>query len=128
MAAHKGRSVTFTWGGVAVAGVREKGITLNGEAIDITSDENNGWRTLLALSAEDQVDIALSGVTKEDTFIKDWFQGNRQKSVVITYPTGQSFTGTFMLVGTGDTAPYNDATAFEATLQSSGVVTYTPAP
>ena len=35
--------------------------------------------------------------------------------------------GTFYLASYSETGTYNEATVFEAELQSSGVVTYTPA-
>lgn len=126
MAGHLGRSVAFTWGGAAVLGVQEKGVTVNGEAVDISSDENSGWRTLLSEPGEKQVDISISGVVKDKVFITDLFAGTIQKTVTITYPNGSVISGTFHLVSTAETHPYKTATTFEATLQSSGAVTFTP--
>jgi predicted secreted protein len=128
MAANLGRKVVFTWGGAAVLGVREKGVAVNGEPIDITSDENNGWRTLLDEPGESSVDISISGVTKDHTFLTDMFAGTLQKPVTVTYPNGAILTGTFHLASTSDTVPYKEAQTFEASLQSTGPVTFTPAP
>lgn len=130
MVAKAGRQVVFTWGSasppVEIAGVREKGIELNGEPIDITSDENDGWRTLLSLPAENQVNVSLSGVTKDRTLITDWFAGTRTREATFTYPDGSILQGEFFLATFNDTAVYNEAVAFEASLQSTGVVTFTP--
>jgi predicted secreted protein len=128
MAANLGRKVTFTWGGAAVLGVREKGVTINGEPIDITSDDDNGWRSLLAEPGESSVDISISGVTKDDIFLVDLFAGNRQKPTTLIWPNGAILSGTFHLASTSQTNPYKEATTFEASLQSTGPVTYTPAP
>lgn len=127
MPAFKGRSIAFLWGGVAIQGVREKGITRNGDPIDISSDDSLGWRELLDLSAEDQVDIKLSGVVKSEQLRKDWHAGARTKIVTITYPDNSVISGTFYLNNFGETGVYNDATTFEGSLQSTGAVTYTPA-
>jgi predicted secreted protein len=121
-----GRRVVFTWGGVEIEGVREKSAACNGEAIDVSSDDSDGWRELLSEAGENAVDISLSGVTKDKTLKTDWFAGNRTKTVELTYPDGGVLSGTFFLVSYTDTGPYKDATTFEATLQSSGPVTYTP--
>ena len=124
-----GRAVQFRWDGAIIKGVREKGITLNGEAINVTSDEDNGWRTLLDVSAEDSVDISLSGVTKDDILRAAYFGGAaaRTKTATITYPNGAVISGTFYLQNFQETGPYNDAMTFTATLQSSGEASYTPA-
>jgi predicted secreted protein len=126
-----GRKIAFTWGGSAINGVREKGIALAGEPVDLTSDESNGWRTLLEVNApgdagQNQVDVSISGVVKVDTLRAAWF-GDRTKTATFTYPNGASISGEFFLASYNETGSYNDATTFEASLQSSGVVTYTPA-
>jgi len=131
MSANVGRAIEFAWGDASpqtvVAGVQEKGIQLNGDAVDVTADDSDGWRTLLSVAAEDQVTISLSGVTKEETLRKDWFDGNRLQDATITYQDGATITGKFFMQSYSDTGPYNDATTFEAELLSSGVITYTPA-
>lgn len=130
MAAIAGRQVEFRWSDdspmVEIPGVREKGIELNGEAIDITSDDDNGWRSLLSVPAENQVNINLSGVTKNARLRNDWFAGNRLQAARLTYPDGSIINGTFYLATYNETAAYNGAVAFEAALQSSGTVTFTP--
>ena len=128
MAARAGRKIKFRWGTppAEIPGVREKGVTLNGEAIDISADDSNGWRELLADPAQTQVDVSLSGVTKTHTLKVDWFAGNRTKYAEIEYDDGAKIAGQFFLANFADTGVYNDAVTFEATLQSTGVVTYTP--
>ena len=50
MAGRVGRKIKFRWGTppAEIPGVREKGVTLNGEAVDVTGDDSDGWRELLA--------------------------------------------------------------------------------
>lgn len=125
MTANAGRTIELTWGGVAIPGVREKSVALNGEAIDITSDDSLGWRELLSDNpAENQVNISLSGVTKTFALKQDWFANDRMKAVTITYPDGSVLSGNFYMANYTDTGPYNDAITFETELQSSGVVAY----
>lgn len=123
-----GRAIQFRWNGAVIAGVREKGITCNGEAINVTSDEDNGQRTLLDVSAEDSVDVSLSGVTKDDVLADAYFTNQRTGEVEIVYPNGRTIAGTFFLANYAETAPYNNATTFTASIQSAGEITYTPAP
>ena len=131
MPASAGRQITLFWGDdsppVEIGGLREKGIECNGEPIDITSDDDNGWRALLTIAGENQVNISLSGVSKDETLKTDWFAGNRTKEATITYADGGTLVGSFFLASFNETGTYNEATVFEAELQSSGAVIYTPA-
>lgn len=127
MVASAGRQVAFTWNGTPLLGVREKGVALNGEPINVTSDEDGGWRTLIPdVPNEDQVEVKLSGVSKDDRLKNDWFSRTRTRAAIFTYPNGATITGTFMIANFSEGIPYNNALTFEATLQSHGVVTFTP--
>lgn len=127
MVANAGREVDFLWNGLPLLGVREKNIAFNGEPINVTSDEDEGWRTLIAdVAAENQVDITLSGVTKDTRLKIDWFAMTRTRSASFTYPNGDVISGTFMISAFSEGVPYNDAITFECTLQSTGEVFYAP--
>lgn len=127
MVAVAGRQVAMTWNGTPLLGVREKGLTLNGEPINVTSDEDGGWRTLIPdVPAENQVEVKLSGVSKDDRLKTDWFNNTRTRATVFTYPNGAIVSGTFMIASFSEGIPYNNALTFEVTLQSHGVVTFTP--
>lgn len=126
MSAVKGRTITFQWNAGAVLGVQEKDLELNGSPIDITSDESLGWRTLLDVSAQDEVNITISGVTKDTRLRTDWFAGTRTRPVTLTDPDGSVVSGSFYLASYKEKGPYKDARTFEATLNSAGAITYVP--
>ncbi len=130
MAANAGRQLVFLWGSespqVEIPGVKEKGIKLNSEAIDISSDDSEGWRELLSLPAENQVDLSVQGVTKSGRLRDDWFSGLKLQPATIEFPNGATLTGNFYMASYNETATYNEAVAFEMELQSSGQVIYTP--
>lgn len=121
-----GREIEFVWNGAPVLGVREKGMSLNGTPIDVTSDDDDGWSTLLDVSGEDKVDLTLSGVTKDERLKIDWFARTRMRTCTITWPNGSSMTGLFYLASLDLKGPYKDAETFDAKIQSSGVITFTP--
>ena len=54
---------------VLIAGARSKSITINNEPIDITSDDDLGFRTLLDDPAVRSIDMSIEGVTKDDDLI-----------------------------------------------------------
>lgn len=126
MAATAGRSVTFAWNGAAVTGVREKGIALNGEALDVTSDEDSGWQTLLSVAGQNSLEISLSGVTKDRRLMDDWFAGTRTRTASLTYPDGTIISGSFYIDNFKLGTPYNEAQTFDCVLKSTGTPSYTP--
>lgn len=130
MAGNLGREVRFYFGGNSPAdeilGVREKGLTVNGEPVDITSDENSGVRTLLEnAEAEKQIDISISGVVKDFRMRAAKFAGQVTQPCELNYPDGARISGTFHLSSYEEGQPYGDAITFNATLMSAGAITYT---
>ncbi len=121
-----GRDVSFTWDGVEILGVQEKAINRTGNAIDVTSDEDDGHRTLLTKPSVNETNISLSGTLKSDKLANDFASGARTKPVVITYPNGRTITGTFFLQSYNETAPSNDAVKWTAECLSTGEVVETP--
>lgn len=126
-----GRDVLFRWGGDSPAdeipGIREKGLEISGEAINVTSDENSGWRKLLETPSVREVNISISGVTKDTRFISDWFNDRRIQPAALEYPSGfGTISGDFRIASLSITGTYDDATTLEATLESTGTITFTP--
>jgi TP901-1 family phage major tail protein len=76
MAAKAGRKVLFFWKETtdteysAATGLRSKSISLNNEGIDITSDDDNGFRTFLSdVSSLRSADVKVSGVLKDPALL-----------------------------------------------------------
>jgi predicted secreted protein len=129
MTASVGRNITLVLGTppAPIAGVKEKSATFSGEPIDISSDDDGGWRTLLAVPGQKQVELKVSGVTKDRKLLADWFAGATTKAIALTYEDGAKIAGEFFLSEYADKGNFKDATSFDATLMSSGEITYTAA-
>jgi predicted secreted protein len=126
-----GRATVLKKNGTAIAGVRTKTLSWGGESIDVTSNEDGGVRLLLDESAQEQIDITFDGV-EDGTTIRDIW-ANPATSRMLTdieyeFADGSTITGNFRLTSYELSSPYNEATAFSASLESSGLWTYTPAP
>lgn len=121
MAAAVGRTLTLTYGGAVIAGARTKTITINGTPVDITSDDDSGYRTLLEASGEKQIDMSIEGLAKDDVLVEALANnGTLIAEAVLTLPSGATITGDFRLNSVELGAPYNDAVTFTAELQSTG--------
>lgn len=124
--AENGRALTFNWKSVTLAGVRTRGHTLTNELVDVTSDDSNGWRTLLATPGIRSVEITIGGVTENQTLIADFYNAQISGTMVTNLPTTTgTASGTFILESFSETGEHDGAVEFEATFQSSGPVTFT---
>lgn len=129
MAANIGRSFLIKRGSTVIAGVRTKTATVNGEPVDITSDDDSGFRTLLATAGTRSMDLTVEGITKDAELRLAMLSGTSLllTDVNLEYPNGDTVTGDFFLNTLEETGPYNEAVSFTASLQSSGEFTYTAA-
>lgn len=128
MAANVGRNLKLKIDGTAIAGVRTKSLSINREAIDITSDDDDGFRTLLSEAGQMSLDISFDGITKNATLRAAIMTSTdiELSDLEIEYPNGDEIDGTFMLTNLEENGTYNDAIQFSGTLQSSGEWTFTP--
>lgn len=113
-----------------LASVREKSISKANEPIDVTTDDDSAWRTLLEEPGTRSVDISVSGVTDDDYLMGQISASTATlafEDIRVTYPDGATDEGSFFLNSLSRTGSYQDAATFEASLQSSGVITYTAA-
>lgn len=124
MAKLVGRKVKITrttTDGVVVSGVRTKNLTINNEEIDVTDDDDDGWRSLLNDSGMRSIDMSLEGVTKDSALIAAAASGtNLIAEYTVEIPTIGTFTGEFRIGNVQLGAPYNDAVTFTADMKSTG--------
>ena len=127
MAGHNGRELTIDWDAVTLVGVRSKTVARNNEMVDVTTDDDNGWRTLLPTPGVKAVDVSVSGITSDAVLIAEFYNASVTGETLETNPPASfgSETGTFLLSSIETTGEHDGALEFSATLQSTGAVTYT---
>lgn len=117
-----------------LAGINAKSIAVAKEPIDITTDEDNGYRLLLDKAGTKTLDISFSGVTK-DQLLREYIMTEQSQlltDIDIEYPpvgtqtTGDTISGNFYFNGYSEDGGGSDgAITFSGTLQSSGEWTFT---
>lgn len=132
MAGNVGRKLLVKKNGTNLMGVQNKSIATTASAIDITSDDDLGYRTFLAEAGELAIDLSVDGIAK-DTVLRDIIlnggtTGQLLTDITIEYPNGDTIAGDFFFNSYTETGTYNEAVTFSATLQSSGAWTFTDAP
>ena len=130
MSANSGRKIVIKVGGTAIAGAKEKSFSANGEAVDITSDDDQGFRTFLPEAGNMMIDISLSGVAAGDALrtiaTSPSLTGRLMTNVTLEFPdetATTTITGNFYLASYEESGSTTDQITFSASLQSSGAWT-----
>ena len=128
MTAFVGRKALFKKGLTTVAAVRTRSMTLGNEVVDITSDDDNGFRTMLAEPGNKTLDLTVEGVFKDATMLTVAMStSDILEAFSILFPTIGTIAGDFVVTSFESGAAYNEAGTFSCSLQSSGTFTFTPA-
>lgn len=116
-------------------GVNAKTITAGSESIDVTTDEDLGFRCLLSVAGVETLDISGGGVTKDELLRQLMLTGGSKllTDITIEYPpvgtqtTGDVIAGDFYFSNFTETGGGSDAAIeFDFSMQSSGAWTLTP--
>lgn len=135
MAGAASRDLRILKDSTPIAGVNSKSIAVADEPIDVTTDEDSGFRTLLEASGTKTMDISFSGVTKDQVMEELIMTGGSKllTDITVEFPTfgaqttGATISGNFFFNGMTINGGGSDgAIEFDGTLQSSGEWTYTP--
>jgi TP901-1 family phage major tail protein len=112
-----------------IAGLQTKSVSLSAEGIDITNDDDSGYRTLLADTASVKtLDIECGGVAK-DGVLPAWLTAGTHRECIFTYPlegsqtVPRTITGNFRLTKYSEDMPTDGEVKFKASLQSTGTFT-----
>lgn len=129
-----GRVLIFEYPtGTKIASVRTKSFTVDSSAIDVTTDDDSGIRTLLEAPGQHQIDMSVEGLLSNDDLLQQIVDGTLFiQELTIKFPftfstTQATIVGDFRLNNYEQSGEYQDAIAFTATLQSTGPFTFTPA-
>lgn len=130
MAGHSGRDLIINWDSTTLVGVRTRGISNSNEMVDVTTDDDNGWRTLLATPGVKSVEVTAGGISSDEVLLAEFYNASTTgETLAITLPTtlatAGSISGTFHLASFEVTGEHDGSVEFSATFQSSGAVTYT---
>lgn len=125
------RDIIINKNSTRIAGINSKSVNVGKTAIDTTTDEDNGYRTILATKAGlKTIDIEFSGVVKDDVLHDIGLDGSVETmltDIELEFANGDTISGDFWLSGYTETGGGSDGSVdFSGTLNSSGAWTFTP--
>jgi TP901-1 family phage major tail protein len=125
-----GRLLLLRKAGTAIACIRAKTLSWNGETIDLTTDDDGGIRLLANVPAGQSISISGEGVADE-TVMRNiaLVPGTSKMLTDITIVTEDSYTlaGDFMLTTYEITGSHDGEATYSLSLESSDAWTFTGA-
>jgi TP901-1 family phage major tail protein len=130
MAGFNGRELTIDWDATTLVGVRTRGMTNSNEMVDVTTDDDSGWRKLLATPGVKNVEVSCSGISSDEVLLAEFYNASTTgETLKVDLPsslaTPGNVSGTFHLSSFEMNGEHDGAVEFSATFMSSGAVTYT---
>jgi TP901-1 family phage major tail protein len=133
MAAEKGSAFLLKVGNGAqppvfstVAGMRTTQMSVNGEAVNVTSKESGGWRDLLSGAGVRSVSVAASGIftgSAEELRVKANALGGLVDDYELSFESGERLRGRFLVTRLDYSGDYDGERNYALSLESSGPVT-----
>lgn len=141
MAAQKGSALLLKIGADAsaaasadtyttVGGLRSTGITMNDEAVDVTTKDSSGVRELLANGGIQTCSISGSGVFTDaasEATLRTAFGGANFANFEVILPDFGTYQGKFMVASLEYAGEHNGEATYSVSLENSGPFTFTAA-
>ena len=109
-----------------VAGMRTTQLSVNGEAVNVTSKDSGGWRELLSGAGVRSVSVAASGIFTGSA-AEARLRGNAIAGLLddyeLSFESGERMQGRFLVTRLDYAGDYNGERTYSLSLESSGAVT-----
>ena len=130
MAGFNGRALIIDYDSTTLVGVRTRGFSVSNDYVDVTTDDDSGWRTLLADPGLRSVEVTVSGITSDEVLLTDIMAASVAATAVsVELPTSLATNGTmagnFLISSFEENGEHDGAVEFSATFMSAAAITYT---
>ena len=108
-----------------VAGLRTTQLSVNGEAVNVTSKDSGGWRELLSGAGVRSVSVAGSGIftgSAAETRLKGNALSGMLDDYELSFESGERMRGRFLVTRLDYAGDYNGERTYTLSLESSGEV------
>ena len=109
-----------------VAGMRTTQMSVNGEAVNVTSKDSEGWRELLSGAGIRSVSVGASGIftgSAAELRVKGHALAGTLDDYELSFESGERLRGRFLVTRLDYSGDYNGERNYALSLESSGAVT-----
>ncbi|HEY0113527.1 MAG TPA: phage tail protein [Allosphingosinicella sp.] len=108
-----------------VAGMRTTQMSVNGEAVNVTSKDSGGWRELLSGAGVRSVSVGASGIftgSAAELRVKSNALSGAVDDYELSFESGERLRGRFLVTRLDYSGDYNGERNYALNLESSGAV------
>lgn len=108
-----------------VAGMRTTQMSVNGEAVNVTSKDSGGWRVLLSGAGVRSVSVSASGIftgSAAEVRVKTNALAGQVDDYELSFESGERLRGRFLVARLDYSGDYNGERNYALSLESSGPV------
>jgi TP901-1 family phage major tail protein len=108
-----------------VAGMRTTQLSVNGEAVNVTSKDSGGWRELLSGAGVRSVSVSGSGIftgSAAEARLKSHALAGLIDAYELSFESGERMAGRFLVTRLDYAGDYNGERTYTLSLESSGPV------
>jgi TP901-1 family phage major tail protein len=108
-----------------VAGMRTTQMSVNGEAVNVTSKDSGAWRELLSGAGVRSVSVAASGIftgSAQEARVKTNALAGLLDDYELSFESGERMRGRFLVTRLDYAGDYNGERTYALSLESSGEV------
>ena len=108
-----------------VAGMRTTQMSVNGEAVNVTTKDSGAWRELLSGAGVRSVSVSGSGIftgSVAETRLKTNALGGLIDDYELSFESGERMRGRFLITRLDYAGDYNGERTYSLSLESSGQV------
>ena len=109
-----------------IAGMRTTQMSVNGEAVNVTSKDSGGWRELLSGAGVRSISVAASGIftgSAAEIRLKSNALAGQIDDYELSFESGERLRGRFLVTRLDYSGDYNGERNYALSLESSGPVT-----
>lgn len=130
MAGFNGRQLVIDWDSTTLVGVQSRTVSTTNDYVDVTTDDDSGWRTLLADPGLRSVEVSVNGIASDEVLLAEIYAASVTSSTLdVNLPTSLTTPGTlsgsFLVSSFEQSGDHDGAYEFSATFMSTGAITYT---
>jgi len=108
-----------------IAGLRTTQLSVNGEAVNVTSKDSQGWRQLLPGAGVRSVSVSGAGIftgSAAEMRLRDHALAGAIDDYELSFESGERLRGRFLVTRLDYAGDYNGERTYTLSLESSGAV------
>lgn len=112
-----------------VAGLRTTQLSINGDAVNVTTKDSGGWRELLSGAGVRSVSVSAAGIftgSAAEARVESNALAGAIDAYELRFESGVSMRGRFLVTRLDHAGDYNGERSYTLALESSGAVSVVP--